>query len=183
VPQSEDLYRKDTDASTLASKINDVRGMMWGMGASSKSIGHVDTWTAWVDPANTAVIQAVDWLGNDAYAYFEGVSIDNGAANNAYWGAVERVRAVSQGKPVWTTETGWPQNGAAIGNAQPSIQNMQTFWWQVVSTWSAIQVEVTLTSRRLAPAVPPSISSGTSWYVSPVAVNRKRTSCSASRRR
>lgn len=79
---SEDLYRGDTDANTLASQINDVRGMMWGLGASDKTIGHVDTWTAWVDSANTPVIQAVDWLGNDAYAYFEGDSIDNGAAND-----------------------------------------------------------------------------------------------------
>jgi exo-beta-1,3-glucanase (GH17 family) len=105
--------------------------MMWGMGASDKTIGHVDTWTAWVDPANTAVIQAVDWIGNDAYAYFEGASIDNGAASDAYWGAVERVRSVSQGKPVWTTETGWPITGDSIGAATPSIQNLQTFWWQV----------------------------------------------------
>ncbi|KAI9870700.1 MAG: hypothetical protein M1823_008664, partial [Watsoniomyces obsoletus] len=88
--------------------------MMWGMGASSKTIGHVDTWTAWIDPANAAVIQAVDWLGNDAYAYFEGKGIDNGAASDAYWAAVERVRAVSQGKPVWTTETGWPITGSSI---------------------------------------------------------------------
>lgn len=128
---SEDLYRGDTDASTLASQINDVRGMMWGLGASDKSIGHVDTWTAWVDGANTAVIEAVDWLGNDAYAYFQGVSIDNGAANGAYWEAVNDVRAVAQGKDVWTTETGWPTVGDAIGAATPSVENQQIFWWQV----------------------------------------------------
>ena len=115
--------------------------MLWGLGASSKSVGHVDTWTAWIDPANAAVIQAVDWLGNDAYAYFEGKGIANGAANDAYWGAVERVRAVSQGKPVWTTETGWPINGAAIGDAQPSVSNQQIFWWQVVSTLEAVHLQ------------------------------------------
>jgi len=41
---SEDLYRGDTDASTLASQINDVRGMLCGLGSCSKQIGHVDTW-------------------------------------------------------------------------------------------------------------------------------------------
>lgn len=128
---SEDLYRGDTDASTLASQINDVRGMLWALGAGSKQVGHVDTWTAWVDSANTAVIEASDFLGNDAYAYFEGDSIDNGAASDAYWAAVERVRNVSQGKWVWTTETGWPQSGATIGNAVPSVNALQTFWWQV----------------------------------------------------
>ncbi|KIX04443.1 uncharacterized protein Z518_05311 [Rhinocladiella mackenziei CBS 650.93] len=128
---SEDLYRGDTDANTLAAKINDVRGMLWGLGASSKSVGHVDTWTAWVDGANTPVIEAVDWLGNDAYPYFEGVGIDDGAANNAYWAAVERVRAVSQGKEVWTTETGFPITGDTIGAAVPSVDNLQIYWWQV----------------------------------------------------
>ena len=72
--------------------------MMWSVGASDKSIGHVDTWTAWVDPANTAVIEAVDWLGNDLYPCWQGIGTDNGAANNAYWEAVNNVRAVSQGK-------------------------------------------------------------------------------------
>lgn len=128
---SEDLYRGDTDANTLAAKINDVRGMLWGLGASSKSVGHVDTWTAWVDGANTPVIEAVDWLGNDAYPYWEGVSIDDGAANNAYWAAVEKVRAVSQGKEVWTTETGSPISGDAVGTAVPSVDSLQIFWWQV----------------------------------------------------
>lgn len=44
---SEDLYRGDTTASTLATQINDVRGMLWGLGAESIEVGHVDTWTAW----------------------------------------------------------------------------------------------------------------------------------------
>lgn len=103
----------------------------WGLGAGSKQVGHVDTWTAWVDSANTAVIEASDFLGNDAYAYFQGVSIDNGAASDAYWAAVNLVRSVSQGKWVWTTETGWPVSGPTVGNAVPSLDALQTFWWQV----------------------------------------------------
>ncbi|RMZ86456.1 hypothetical protein DV736_g6324, partial [Chaetothyriales sp. CBS 134916] len=128
---SEDLYRGDTDANTLASQVHDVRGMLWGLGASDKTVGHVDTWTAWVDSANTPVIDAVDWIGNDAYPYFQGIGIDNGAANDAYWQAVNNVRSVSQGKDVWTTETGWPISGPNEGNAVPSWQNLQTYWWQV----------------------------------------------------
>lgn len=128
---SEDLYRKETTAQTLAGQINDVRGMMWSIGASDKSIGHVDTWTAWVDSANTAVIDAVDWLGNDLYPYWQGIGTDNGAANNAYWEAVNNVRAVSQGKDVWTTETGQPISGSSVGNAVPSIESSQTYWWQI----------------------------------------------------
>ena len=130
--------------------------------ASNESTGHVDTWTAWIDGANTAVIQAVDWIGNDAYAYFEGKGIDNGAANDAYWGAVERVRAVSQGKPVWTTETGWPINGAAIGGAQPSISNLQIFWWQVVSI---MMTDIKESSANLEKACASKSSLNFFWYI------------------
>lgn len=127
---SEDLYRKETDAHTLAGKINDVRGMLWGLGASDKTVGHVDTWTAWVDGANTEVIQAVDWIGNDLYPYWQGIGTDNGAAINAYWQAVNNVRAVAQGKDVWTTETGNPITGSTNGNSVPSINAAQVYWWQ-----------------------------------------------------
>lgn len=127
---SEDLYRKETSPQALASKINDVGGMMWSIGASDKPIGHVDTWTAWVDPANTAVIDAVDWLGNDLYPYWQGISVENGAASDAYWEAVNKVRAVSKGKDVWTTETGQPITGDKYGNNVPSVESSQIFWWQ-----------------------------------------------------
>jgi hypothetical protein len=58
---SEDLYRGDTTASTLAQQIYDVRGMLSTVsGGSDIQVGHVDTWTAWVDSANTAVITACE---------------------------------------------------------------------------------------------------------------------------
>jgi len=128
---SEDLYRGDTDANTLASQINDVRGMLSGLGASDKTVGHVDTWTAWVNNTNTPVIEAVDWLGNDVYPYWQGIGIDNGTANDAYWQAVNNVRAVAQGKDVWTTETGQPISGDAVGAATPSVESLQIYWLQV----------------------------------------------------
>lgn len=59
---SEDLYRKEISASSLAQKIYDVRGMVRAMGVK-KDVGHVDTWTAWVDGANTEVITASDFIG------------------------------------------------------------------------------------------------------------------------
>lgn len=59
---SEDLYRKDTNPGALAQKIYDVRGMVRAMGVK-KDVGHVDTWTAWVDGANTEVIKASDFIG------------------------------------------------------------------------------------------------------------------------
>ena len=126
---SEDLYRGDTDASTLASQINDVRGMMWGLGASDIEIGHVDTWTAWANSSNVAVIEACDFLGLDSYPYFQSADIDD--ANGVFWESVNLVQSVSQGRWVWLTESGWPVSGADEGPAVPSVANAQTFWWQV----------------------------------------------------
>ncbi|KAG9519173.1 glycoside hydrolase, partial [Aureobasidium melanogenum] len=129
---SEDLYRKEISASSLAQKIYDVRGMVRAMGVK-KDVGHVDTWTAWVDSANAEVITASDFIGLDAYPYFEGSSIDQ--ASNTFWSAISRVRGVvdkvSPGKWVWVTETGWPVSGPNYGNGVASVKNAQTFWKQV----------------------------------------------------
>jgi glucan endo-1,3-beta-D-glucosidase len=127
---SEDLYRRETDASTLASQIYDVRGMMGALGAGSVEVGHVDTWTAWVDPANSAVIQACDFLGMDGYPYFQDASIQD--ANDVFWASVNNVRAVSQGRWVWLTESGWPVSGGTLGAAVPSVANAQVYWWEVM---------------------------------------------------
>jgi len=127
---SEDLYRGDTDPSTLASQINDVRGMMWGLGAGSIEVGHVDTYTMWIDSANVAVIEASDFLGVDAYPYYQNASIED--ASDVFWAAINEVQAVSQGKWVWLTETGWPVSGATSGAAVPSVENAQEYWWQVM---------------------------------------------------
>lgn len=130
---SEDLYRGDTSASTLASQIYDVRGMVRALGAK-QDVGHVDTWTAWVDNANTDVITASDFIGLDGYPYFQASTI--GDAYNTFWDSVtatrNQVNAVSPGKWVWVTETGWPVSGETYGGkAVASVKNAQTYWRSV----------------------------------------------------
>ena len=99
---SEDLYRGDTSASKLAGQIYDVRGMIhqW----NNKQVGHVDTWTAWVDGANSAVVTACDFIGMDGYPYFQNSAIAN--APSVFWDSVTATKNAAQGKPVWITETG-----------------------------------------------------------------------------
>jgi len=128
---SEDLYRGDTDANTLAQQIYDVRGMMSTVsGGSAILVGHVDTWTAWVDSANTAVIQACDFIGTDGYPYFQDTDIDD--ASNTFWESVTNVQnvvnSVKSGTPVWITETGWPVAGDTMGAAVASTANAQQYW-------------------------------------------------------
>lgn len=124
---SEDLYRGDTSASTLANQIYDVRGMVhqW----AQVPVGHVDTWTAWVDGANSAVVTACDFIGMDGYPYFQNTAIGNAAA--VFWQSVTDTKNAAQGKPVWVTETGWPISGPNSGAAVPSLANAKTYWNQV----------------------------------------------------
>lgn len=64
---SEDLYRGDTNATTLAHQINEVRSLLCGIGACGVEVGHVDTWSAWIKPENADAIRACDFVGHDGY--------------------------------------------------------------------------------------------------------------------
>jgi glucan endo-1,3-beta-D-glucosidase len=79
---SEDLYRISptgiaadsgygADPDTLVNYIGQVRQSLSGTALSGAPIGHVDTWTAWVNGSNNAVSAACDWVGMDAYPYFQ----------------------------------------------------------------------------------------------------------------
>ncbi|RDL41705.1 (Trans)glycosidase [Venustampulla echinocandica] len=135
---SEDLYRKETPAWRLAEQIHDVRGMLSTVlgYTTDVQVGHVDTWTAWVDGANTAVIQACDFVGTDGYPYFQNKepnSID--VASNLFWNSVKKTRdvvnSVKPGTWVWVTETGWPSSGPVENQATPSVDNAQRYWKEV----------------------------------------------------
>ncbi|KAL9003604.1 MAG: hypothetical protein Q9188_003538 [Gyalolechia gomerana] len=130
---SEDLYRGDTDAAILAHQINEVRDLLCGLGACGIEVGHVDTWTAWVDPKNEDAIRACDFVGHDGYPYFEGSSIEQGY--NVYSQALTKTRdvvnRVKSGAWVWITETGWPASGAKLDLAIPSIDNAEAYWSSV----------------------------------------------------
>jgi len=137
---SEDLYRNSPTGiagdegtgqqpSTLVSYISQVRSALSTAGLSSVLVGHVDTWTAWVNTTNADVITAVDFLGVDAYPYYQN-TINNSIANanTIFWEAYDNTTDVSTGKPVWVTETGWPVTGPTDGDAVPSTTNAQTYW-------------------------------------------------------
>ncbi|KAG9232786.1 putative glucan endo-1,3-beta-glucosidase eglC [Amylocarpus encephaloides] len=133
---SEDLYRKETSAGRLAQQINEVRNLLNSNGGSGIQVGHVDTWTAWVDPANTAVIQACDFVGTNGFPYFQNTQsnpIDQGY--NLFWQSVQATRdVVNRVKPgtwVWVTETGWPTGGPTENQAVASTPNLQRYWSEV----------------------------------------------------
>ena len=165
---SEDLYRSSPQgvansagvgvgASTIIDYIGRVRSTISGTGLSSKPVGHVDTWTAWVLPENSQVISSVDWLGHNSFPYFESTkpnSIDQ--AYNNFYDAVGATEGVSTGKPVWVTETGWPHTGPTSGQAVANVANAQRYysevgcslfgtrntWWYTLSDANTAQTEI-----------------------------------------
>jgi glucan endo-1,3-beta-D-glucosidase len=140
---SEDLYRisptgiaaksgPGADPSVIADYIGQVRKAIAGTALGAVPVGHVDTWTAWVNGSNSPVIDASDFIGMDAYPYFQNTmanSIDSGS--QLFFDAFDATQAAVNGKPVWVTETGWPVSGPTENLAIPSIANAKTYWDEV----------------------------------------------------
>lgn len=149
---SEDLYRispvgraHDPAAAggtpgEIVGYIARVREVVKGTGLEGVGVGHVDTWSEWVEEGNGAVVRAVDWVGMDAYGYWEGM-VPNGVeeGRGLFERAMERTVAVAggggngtgKGKPVWVTETGFPVSGRTVNKAVPSAENARRFWRDV----------------------------------------------------
>jgi len=135
---SEDLYRtqrqhkNEIDPGTLANRIYDVRGMVRQQGVMA-DVGHVDTWDIWTADENIGVITACDFVGVDAYPYYQSVAIEG--ARDSFFSSLQQTRdAVSRAGSnawVWVTETGHPVSGANFGPSVASPQNAQTYWNEV----------------------------------------------------
>lgn len=156
---SEDLYRvtptgienksgPGAQPDELVNYIQQTRNAIRGTPLEGKPIGHVDTWTGeypdltvvqstltsqvYVNASNNAVISALDFIGMDAYPYFQ-TTMPNGigSASQLFFDAYQQTAAASQGKPVWVTETGWPVSGETMNQAVPSADNARTYWEDV----------------------------------------------------
>ena len=140
---SEDLYRISPTGiennsgvgagpDDIVNYITQVRNAIANTAASGKPVGHVDTWTAYVNGSNQAAINACDFIGMDAYPYFQN-TIANGidVGQSVFNDALDATRGAVGGKPVWVTETGWPVSGQQMNQAVASVQNAQTYWQQV----------------------------------------------------
>lgn len=73
---SEDMYRASDSGvkneagigaspDAIVKFINETRKAIEGTPLSDKLVGHVDTWSAWSNESNKAVVDAVDWVGTD----------------------------------------------------------------------------------------------------------------------
>lgn len=141
---SEDLYRNSpmgiaagsnvgAEPATIARYIKETKDTIAGTGLEGTPVGHVDTWTAWYNGTNQAVIDACDWLGMDAYPYFQD-TMPNGISESKslFQEALGKTQQAGGGKAVWITETGQPVSGKTVGQSVASTDNAETYWKDVV---------------------------------------------------
>lgn len=74
---------------------------------------------------NPALVRAVDVVGLNVYPFWEKVSIDGALVSFSKTYAA--IKAVSGGKQVVITETGWPSDGGGYGDALANSQNAQRY--------------------------------------------------------
>lgn len=89
-----------------------------------------DPRTASIDPAG--LFAAVDFVWVNFYPFWNGVHIDEGLATLKAQYA--EVAALAGGRPVWISETGWPDAGAQPnGQAEANVENAVRYFDEVTS--------------------------------------------------
>jgi glucan endo-1,3-beta-D-glucosidase len=140
---SEDLYRVSepgirnksgvgSSAETIVKFIKDARKKLEGTPLSGVKITHVDTWTAWVNESNKAVIDEIDFLAVNAFPFYES-ELDNDIKNAGQLlsNAITATEGVAGNKDVWVTETGWAYTGPDFGAAKSTLDNLEYYWKHV----------------------------------------------------
>ena len=110
--------------------IDKVRSTIAGTALASTPVGHVDTYGDWTNTTNAALIPKVDWIGMNTFPYWQKTDPSNDIkdAPALFNAALDQVKAIANGKPIWITETGWPTAGETQHLAVPSPANAATFW-------------------------------------------------------
>lgn len=137
---SEDLYRVSepgirnkagvgNGADAIVKFIKDTRSKLAGTALAKIPLTHVDTWTAWVNTSNSAVIDNIDFLAVNAFPFYESER-DNQISNagSLLASALSATEGVAKGKDVWITETGWAYSGPAFGSADATVDNAGKYW-------------------------------------------------------
>lgn len=137
---SEDLYRAaagdpldpGVEVDPLIDYIAQVRSAIAGTALAAVPVGHVDTYDAFANGTNTKLVDAIDWIGFDGYPYWESANSNSiEAAAGLFFAGLDKTNAISQGKPVWVTETGWPAVGDTYGEAVANAANARTYWTEI----------------------------------------------------
>lgn len=173
---SEDLYRETPTSiqqdggpgcqpDQLVQYINSVKSLLSRYNYSDVLVGHVDTYTAWINTTNWNVLNASDFVGMDAYPYYQKTMDNQIALSNAtFWDAynqtVSAVYATGGNQSVWITETGWPVSGPQENAAIASVQNAEYYYQSVACTAFRNNITTYWYTMRDADPILPSPSFG-----------------------
>ncbi|KAI8376252.1 glycoside hydrolase superfamily [Radiomyces spectabilis] len=86
------------------------------------------------------VVKQIDFLMMNAFPYWEGVTVDQGATK-----LIEHYDSLvseAQGKQVRISETGWPTSGPNFGESVPSPQNQATYLRDVLEKVRARNIDM-----------------------------------------
>lgn len=116
---NEVLLRGDLSESALLAYIKRVKTAL-----PDVQVGYADAYFQFVEQPN--LVEACDVILANCYPFWEGYSIDNAASYLQQMYAL--LQEVSMGKRIIISETGWPSEGTAIGNAVPSKLNVMKYF-------------------------------------------------------
>lgn len=124
---NEVMYRKDATEDQLLSYIHRVKEALPDI-----PVGYVDAYYEF--SYRPRITEACDVILANCYPYWEECHIDYSLlhAKQMYYQAL----AAGQGKKVIVTETGWPSQGTALGDAEPSRTNALRYFLNM-QQWSA----------------------------------------------
>jgi exo-beta-1,3-glucanase (GH17 family) len=111
---NEVLYREDLNEEELLQYIDKVKQQLPDI-----PVGYVDAYYEFCN--RPAIVDACDIIFTNCYPFWEGCQIDYSLLYMR--DMFRRVVDASKGKRVIITETGWPNRGTAVEDAQPSLLN------------------------------------------------------------
>ena len=119
---NEVMYRKDLTEDELLEFINRVKEAI-----PNTTVGYVDAYYEF--SARPRITEACDVILANCYPYWESCHIDYSLlhAKQMYYQA----KHAGNGKKVIITETGWPSQGTALDDAQPSKANALRFFLNI----------------------------------------------------
>jgi len=124
---NEVMYRKDLTEEELLTYIRRVKEALPDI-----PVGYVDAYYEF--SARLKITEACDLVLANCYPYWEGCHIDYSLVHvkQMYYQALH----AGKGKKVIITETGWPSQGTALDDAQPSESNALRYFMNM-QKWSA----------------------------------------------
>jgi glycoside/pentoside/hexuronide:cation symporter, GPH family len=123
---NEVLFRNDQDEDTLLGYIQQLKNNTSGI-----PIGYVDTYHEIIN--HPRLIEASDKILINCYPFWEGAGIEY--AGFYLQEMYNKTKAVSKGKEIIITETGWPGKGELVGDAVPSEENQMLYFIEA-TTWA-----------------------------------------------